>query len=142
MSRVHLDLPGRFEFSTTLPIRISDINYGGHLANDAVLTLAHEARMQFLHRFGFSELDISGIGLVIADAVVVYRAEGFYGDVLTAEVAAGDLSRCGCDIYYRFSNRENGREIARAKTGIVFLDYATRKMVSVPEPFKKAFFTS
>ena len=48
MSRIKLALPDRWTFSTELPVRISDINYGGHLGNDAVLALAQEARVRFL----------------------------------------------------------------------------------------------
>ena len=140
MARVHLDLPEQFDFSAELSVRISDINYGGHLGNDAVLGLIHEARLRFFRKYGLSELDIGGTGLVVADAVVIYKAEGFYGDMLTIEVAADDLSRCGCDFLYRLTNKKSGREVARAKTGIVFIDYTTRKVVPVPEAFKAAFF--
>jgi len=47
MSRVRFKLPDRFLFTTEIPLRVSDINYGGHLGNDAVLSLAQEARMRF-----------------------------------------------------------------------------------------------
>ena len=50
MARVKLQLPANFLFSTEIPIRISDINYGGHLGNDAVLSIVHEARIQFLQQ--------------------------------------------------------------------------------------------
>ena len=32
-----------------------------------------------------------------------------------------------------------GREVAVAKSGILFFDYAARKVVSTPEPFRAAF---
>ena len=58
MARIKLDLPGRFPFSTELRVRITDVNYGGHMGNDALLGLLHEARVQFLAHYGLSELDI------------------------------------------------------------------------------------
>ncbi len=44
MPRVELELPERFQFVTEIPLRITDINYGGHLGNDALLSLLHEAQ--------------------------------------------------------------------------------------------------
>jgi acyl-CoA thioesterase FadM len=45
----------------------------------------------------------------------------------------------GCDFFYQLVNKESGKEIARAKTGIVFFDYEKRKPTKVPEAFKKHF---
>lgn len=139
MARIKLDLPDSFQFSTEISIRISDINYGGHLGNDAVLSLAHEARVRFLQRLGFTEKDIGGTGIIMSDAVVIYKAEGFYGETLTIEVAVNEFSSRGCDFLYKLSNKENGKEIARVKTGIVFYDYENKRIVSVPVIFKSRF---
>jgi acyl-CoA thioesterase FadM len=136
MARVKLSLPEAFGYATEIPVRISDVNYGGHLGNDAVLSLAQEARLRFLAQFGYSETDLEGFGLIMADAVVVYKAQGFYGDVLTIEVAVADISRHGWDFLYRLTNRETGKEIARVKTGMVVFDYAKRKICPVPEKFR------
>lgn len=138
MARIKLELPDTFIFSTDIPIRIGDINYGGHLANDAVLSIIHEARLQCLRGHGLAELNPDGIGIVISDAAVVYKAEAFYGDMITVEVTAAEWAKKGCDFYYRLTNRETGKEVARAKTGIVFLDYNIRKTTRVPERFQSA----
>jgi len=137
MARVKLDIPEEFEFSTEIPIRISDINYGGHLGNDAVLSLIHEARLRFFKKYGFTELDIDGFGLVLTDAVVVYKSVGYHGDILTIEVTREDFNKYGCDFVYRITNKETGKEVARAKTGIVFFDYDKKKVAKVPEKFKE-----
>jgi acyl-CoA thioesterase FadM len=81
-------------------------------------------------------LNIGGFGLIITDAVVVYKSQGYCGDVLNVAVAAGDFNTYGCDFYYRIDNKQTGKEIARAKTGIVFYDYSAGKMVHMPEVFK------
>jgi acyl-CoA thioester hydrolase len=136
MSRVRLDIPEKFLFSTDIPLRISDINYGGHLGNDAVLSLAQEARIRFLHAHGWSEQDVAGVGIIMSDAVVVYRSEAFYGDVLTIDVAVADLQQLGCDFVFRMVSRVTGKEVARVKTGIVFFDYASHKPEPVPAEFR------
>jgi 4-hydroxybenzoyl-CoA thioesterase len=136
MARVEIELPGRFLFTTELPVRIGDVNYGGHLGNDAVLSLVQEARVRFFHAHGWTELDVCGVGIVLVDAALVYRAEGTWGMVLRIEVAAADVRSRGCDLLYRVSDVATGREVARVKTGLVFFDYAARKVVAMPAPFR------
>lgn len=138
MTRTKLDLPERLSFSTEIRVRISDVNYGGHLGNDALLSLVHEARLQFLKHLGFSESDVGGCGIIMVDSVVLYAAEAFHGDLLRVEVAAGNIDRTGCDFFYRLVREGDGKEIARAKTGVVFFDYARRKIARTPEKFKAA----
>ncbi len=139
MARVKLDLPSKFHFTTELVVRVTDINYGGHLGNDAVLSLVHEARIRFLKEHGYTESNIEGVGIIMANAIVVYKAEGFHGDILSVEVAVEDFQNVSCDFYYRLSNRDSGTEVARAKTGIVFYDYGAKKTVRVPPGFRKKF---
>jgi len=136
---VKLDLPERVVFSTEIPIRISDVNYGGHVGNDAFLALAHEARLRFLQHFGYGEQDIEGRGIIMSDAAIVYRSESFYGDVLRVDIGIGSFTQIGCDILYAFWNKQSGKEVARLKTGIVFFDYASRKPVPVPKRFQDLF---
>ena len=139
MPRVKIDLPEQFSFTTEIPLRVSDINYGGHLGNDAVLSIAQEARMRFLRSFGWSERDVAGVGIIMADAVVVYRAEAFYGDVISIGVAVDDIQAVGCDLLYRMVNSATSKEIARVKTGIVFFDYGIHKPARVPAVFRDRF---
>ena len=139
MARIKLDLPGRFPFSTELQIRITDVNYGGHLGNDALLGLLHEARVQFLAHYGLSELDIGGAGIIMADSVIVYKSEAFPGERLNFAVAVVDFNKYGCDFVYRVTETTSGREVARAKTGIVFFDYQRRAIQKVPQPFLDLF---
>ena len=104
MARTKLILPENFNFSTQIDVRITDINYGGHLGNDSVLGIIHEARIRLLTEKGFSEQDIDGVGIIMADTVIIYSSEGFYGDKLRIDVAVDEISNTGCEIYYRFVN--------------------------------------
>lgn len=139
MARIQLTLPETFAFSTTLPVRITDLNYGNHLGNDAVLALLHEARMQFLSSMGYTELNLEGLGLLMADAAIEFKAEAFYGDALTADVTAGDFTRVGFDVYYRLHNQAEKKIVVQAKTGMVCFDYTARKLASVPAAFAQRF---
>jgi acyl-CoA thioester hydrolase len=137
MARVKLTLPAFLPFKTEIPIRISDINYSGHLGNDAVLSIVHETRIQFLQNLGYTELNIEGLGIIMTDAVIVYSSEGFHGDVLTIEAGVTDFQAANCDFVFKLTNKATGKEVARIKTGIVFLNPQTHKISPLPEPFRK-----
>ena len=139
MPRTKLILPEKIHFSTKIDVRISDINYGGHLGNDSVLSLIHEARVRFLASNGFSEKDIGGVGIIMADTIIVYSSEGFYGDQIQIDVAIDDITNTGCDIYYRLTNLGLKNEIAKAKTGIAFYDYEKKKISRIPKIFLEKF---
>jgi acyl-CoA thioesterase FadM len=135
MSRVKIDLPENFIFITEIPLRISDINYGGHLGNDSVLSIFQEARIRFLKQFGYSEIDIEGTSIIMTDAAVQYKSQGYYGDILIVELTVDDIQKIGCDFYYRATNKLNGKIVAIGKTGIAFFDYKKNKLTSVPDKF-------
>lgn len=138
MSRIKLELPDKFVFSFEIPVRIGDINYGGHLGNDAILSIMHEARLNFLKKFNCSELDLFGTSLIMGDVAIIFKAEGFYGDTLKVEVTPAEFSRASFDLFYRITN-QNGKEVAIAKTGMVCFDYNSRKVTVVPDEFVRLF---
>ena len=140
MARVKIDLPEKILFTTEIDVRITDLNYGGHVGNDSVLSLIHEARMRFLKSIGFkNEAEgPGGPGIIMADAAIVYKAEIFYGDRLKIDIGAGDFTRVGFDLYYRFISMESGKELVHAKTGIICYDYHARHIVTVPGELLRA----
>lgn len=135
MPRIKIEIPDKFIFSTEIPVRISDINYGNHLGNDSVLSIFHEARVRFLKQYGYSENDIEGIGIIMSDCAVQYKSQGYYGDILLVELSVENIQKFSCDFYYRATNKNNGKVIAVGKTGIAFYDYRTNKLSETPEKF-------
>ncbi len=138
MARLNIDLPEDFIFTTEIIVRASDLNYGGHVGNDSVLTLFQEARILFYRNMGFkSELNLDGsVGQLMSDAAVVYKSESFLGDELIIQIAVADFNKYGFDLIYKMSNKQTGKEVARGKTGIVCYDYEKRKVASVPDVLK------
>jgi acyl-CoA thioesterase FadM len=140
MGGFKLSLPVQYRFSTQIKIRITDLNYGGHVGNDAILSIIHEARMQFLNHFELSELQFCGFGLIMADVVIEFKAESFFGDILEIYVTAANFTRVKFDLYYALKRQtEQGKEvtIAIAKTGMICYDYPNKKVVSVPQGVKE-----
>ena len=139
MARVKFDLPEHFVFKTTLNVRITDLNYGAHLGNDALLGMIHEARMHFLESFGYSELDLNGVSLIMADSAIVYKDQAYFKDPLVFEITAADFTNNGFDIFYRITHAHKKNMIAKAKTGMVCFDYEAASIKPVPEVFKSLF---
>jgi len=139
MEKIKLIFPTHIQFETELKIRISDLNYGGHVGNNAFLEFAHEARVQFLNHLGCKgEVDLGeGAGIIMVDAAVVYRAEVFYPNELVAQLAADHISERSFDLYYRFLIKNDLREAALIKTGILCFDYQKRKPASLPATIKQ-----
>ena len=135
MARISIDLPATFSFSATIPVRITDLNYGGHVGNDTILSIIHEARVQFLNSLGSTETAIGGAGLSMSDVVINFKNELFYGNPVIAAVAVKNVSRASFDIVYLLNQGET--IIAEAKTGMVCFDYEKRKLIALPDEVKQ-----
>ena len=137
MARVQIETPQAWLFRARLTVRVSDVNYGGHLGNDRVLGLAHEARVMWLSSLGLSERDVGGAGLIMADAALAFRAEAFLGDELDVDLGVTEVRRSGFELVYRLTRVSDGAETAVVKTGMVCFDYPARKVARVPESFAR-----
>jgi acyl-CoA thioesterase FadM len=137
VARIELTLPKLLPFATEIDVRVTDMNYGAHLGNDAMLSLVHEARWRFFRHHGMSEADAAGTRLVLADVAIVYRKEAFAGERLRFEVGVFDVARVSCDLGYRAVRVGDEAVVAEAKTGLVFLDPAHRRPVAVPDKVRE-----
>ena len=135
MSRVKIELPEEFSFETIIPIRITDLNYGNHVGNDTILSILHEARVQYLQHFGYGELNFAGAGLIMSDVAIEFKSEIFYGEKIIASVKVGEFSKFSFEVYYKLEKENNNKRIlvATAKTGMVCYDYSAKKIAGVPE---------
>ena len=137
MARLQLDIPEHLPFQTEISIRVTDMNYANHLANDKVLTLMHEARALYFLDMGMTEANAEGTSFIVADAAIIFKAEGFFPQKIIVEAGPGDYSRVGFDFYYRFSFKDSGKIMAIGKTGMVCFDFTNRKIQSVPPKLKE-----
>lgn len=136
MARVKIDLPAKFSFSATIPIRITDINFGGHVGNDTILSIVHEARAKFIHHFGYDELNFWGVGTIMSDVAIEYKDQIYYGDEIIASVAVGEVTKVAFDLFYKLEKiSANGKKVtvALAKTWMVCYDYNLKKVAPIPQ---------
>ena len=135
MARISVELPESFRFSVRLPVYLLQVNNRNHLDNALLLTLVSEARVGFFASLGFSELDVDGVGIVVADAAVQYRSEAHHGETMCVSIDVADFWEKGCDLVWRMDEADSGRSVAFGKTGIVFYVYAEKSARPVPPAF-------
>jgi len=135
VSRVKIAIPERDpDFTVRIPVRISDLNYGKHLANDRLVAVLHEARVQhFVHHGCKDDLDFFGTGLIQADLAVAFRSEAFFNEMLEVSLFIEDHTPKSFAVYYQIKESDSGRLVATARTGMVAFDYGTRAVASFPE---------
>ncbi len=138
MARIKLEIPGQVIAQFNIPIRIADINYGNHVGNDSFVSIIHEARMQWLNQYGYTELKIEGIGLIMSNLAIEFKNESFYGDTVEVKIGTGEITRVGFELYYQLFATRNNETIllANAKTGMVCYDYDAKKIAAIPEKLK------
>ena len=136
MARIKIDLPAKFPFTATIPVRITDINFGGHVGNDTILSIVHEARAQFFTHCGYTELDFAGAGTIMSDVAIEYKNQIYYGDSILASVAVGEITKVAFDLFYKLEKRSaEGKliPVAFAKTWMVCYDYDKKKVAAIPD---------
>ncbi|HEY4935587.1 MAG TPA: thioesterase family protein [Puia sp.] len=134
MPRIKIDLPESFSFSTSFAVHITDLNYGAHVGNDKVLSFLHEARVRYLQSLGYTELNMDGVSMIMADAALIFKNEMYYGDELLISIQPIDFSRVGFDLVYKIEKKSAGGLliVALAKTAMICYDYGLKKVVTMP----------
>lgn len=126
-----------FTFSTEIDVRISDINYGGHLGNDRYLAIFQEARLRYLKQLGYSELAIGeDTSLIMSQAHIDFKAEAFWGYRLTIYVRISKIKPIKFIIEYLMANnQDHAKVVATGYTEMVGFDYQNRKVKKLPSKF-------
>ncbi len=135
MPRLQFDTPERFRFQTDIQIYISHVNQGGHLDNAQLLTLVSEARVRFFKALGYREGDVAGHPIVVGDIGAQYQSEGFHGEVMCVSLEPTDFNKYGFDLAFQMREKDSGRDVARGKIGIVFVQPAAKKVAPLPAAF-------
>ncbi len=98
MARLTLDFPEElFCFSTSLSVRVTDINGANHLANDALISMISEARARFLHAYAIAEVvnnhggQLNELTGVVDDLVAAVNGNGTLFNTLKNSIVSAVL---------------------------------------------------
>jgi acyl-CoA thioesterase FadM len=138
MPRVKLTELPAYEFCHQLIVRATDINYAGHVGNEALLGLVHETRAQFMDHLGFDTVVAKQIevGLIIADLAVNFKAEAYAHEVLEIDCQIAEMEAKSFRLFHRI--RRDEQVIALVETGLVAFNYPARQVVKLPDIFMVA----
>jgi acyl-CoA thioester hydrolase len=118
-------------------VRVTDLNYGGHLGNDRVLAFFHEARVRFLRDLGVSEKDVGdNVSLTQTEAFVQYKGEAFLGETLLCEVWVEEFGGLRFRVRFELKRSADDRLIALGYTELAGFDYHSHKLKKLPQSFK------
>ncbi len=139
MARFIPDFPETFSFTAPLSVRITDINYGGHVGNDKILSLIHEARVLYLQHHGLTELKFGPASLIMKNVTIDFIKELFYGEELTVGIQAAGFSKVSFNLFYKLEKAKDTGSIlvAQAKTGMVCFDYSSRKVSQLTDELRE-----
>jgi acyl-CoA thioester hydrolase len=135
LPRIKLSEQEAYEFRHVLQVRPQDVNHGGHVGNDHLISLVGAASALLFRSLGFSELNLGDgqTGTIMADLAVNYLAEAFMFDELLIETHFGELAEKGFRMFHRVTR--NSMLIALVETGFVAYNYALKDTVPLPQYF-------
>jgi acyl-CoA thioester hydrolase len=138
MARVKLVEQETYEFHHPWQVGPRDINYGGHLGHDSLVSLVWTARALVFHSSGLSEADLGDgrTSLLMGDLVVNYKGEAFMFDDLVIDTHVGEITRAGFRMFHRVM--KGGNLVALMEAGFVTYNYNLERVVPVPREFLEA----
>ncbi|WP_061249044.1 acyl-CoA thioesterase [Leptospira alstonii] len=137
MTDIQIEFPENYHFSTELSIRKTDLTLDIHVSFASILDIVMEAHLQFFQYLGFAVTDIYGKSIIFANAGILYQGELLYNDRVKIDVVLNNLGEKSFDLTFRLSKDQRKEKVALVKIRVLFFDYSIRRVMPVPEGFKK-----
>jgi acyl-CoA thioester hydrolase len=122
-----------FKFSIPLTVRVNDLNYGNHVSHQNFFSYFQESRVGYLNQFGYTELDIDGYGMIMAEAGCTYRQSLFLNDPIRVACGVTELKSKRFTMGYQIERADV--ICAEGFTLNICYDYQSKKVVRLPEEF-------
>jgi len=124
-----------YPFSVEISVRITDINYGGHLGHMAVVGIFHQARLLFLNEYNIDEMNVEGNGVILLNSSYAFKNQAFLNDQLIVRVGIGTYSKTRFNFLYQASDKETGKLIVSGQEETTFFNYIKGKLSKIPKSF-------
>jgi YbgC/YbaW family acyl-CoA thioester hydrolase len=125
-----------YSLHINLDVRVGDLNYGNHVGHEHYFLYFQEARLAYLKQLGYSESDIEGLGMVVAEASCRYKQELLLGDRIQVHCKITDIKTKAFIFKYAITRGET--VCATGATTNLYLDRSLKKVVSLPGAFVRA----
>ncbi len=124
-------------FISKYQVRISDINYGGHMGNERALLAFQQARIEWLKTLGLSEMNIGeGRGLIQRRANVEYLKEVSLGDVLDVSIYPSEIKGSYFVLAHEVTNQD-GFTVLTGNVTLGSFDYSSKKLAKIPNTLRE-----
>ena len=128
-----------FRFFHPIEVRYGDLDPQGHVNNACYLTYMEQARIAYIQTLGLwpggTFLDI---GIILAEAQVVFNSPILYGQKLRVGVRVSRLGNKSLTMDYLLEDAENGKRLASGSSILVTFDYRDARSLPIPEDWRKA----
>jgi acyl-CoA thioester hydrolase len=125
------DLTGEFRHTLDIPVRFADTDAMRHVNNAKYLTYCEIARIRYwtdVTGESFALGDEGAESLILAEARITYRAQAFYGEVVTVQTRATRIGRSSFTLEHRLVAATPGsmqRLVAVSESVLVRFDYGS-----------------
>jgi acyl-CoA thioester hydrolase len=133
------DLTGPFRHELDIAVRFADTDAMGHINNATYLTYCEGARLRYWTDVTGEPLTHQHLGaesLILAEARITYRAQAFYGEVITVQTRAARIGRSSFTLEHRLLSAEPetaARLVAVSDSVLVRYDYASAMPTALSE---------
>ena len=135
------DLPGSFPHRLRVEVRFGDTDAMGHTNNSRFLTYCESARIAYWETVTGEPFALATHGqqesMILAEIRVTFRAQAFFGDVLTVESRVARIGRTSFTLEHRITAQAsaNGpaRLVAVAEGVQVLFDYESDRPRVIPD---------
>lgn len=137
MAHHNIQFPEPPVYRVEIPVRITDLSSGIHLAFDKVVSIVNDASAHFFKDWGMERTSNLKESMIYTDLCVSYRSEAFFGDILVVDIAVGKVLKKGIDLVFRIRRKGQEKDIALAVISVLFFDYENHRAIEVPERILK-----
>lgn len=129
----------RFRFYHPIEVRYGDLDPQAHVNNASFLTYMEQARIAYIQALGLWDgRTFMDIGIILAEAQVVYKAPIYFGQKVRAGVRVSKLGTKSLTMEYVLEDGENGKHLATGKSILVTYDYHQACSIPIPESWRQA----
>ena len=135
------DLAGTFPHRTVVDVRFGDTDAMGHANNSRFLTYCESARIAYWEAVTGEPFALATHGqqesMILAEIRVTFRAQAFFGEVLTVESRIGRIGRTSFTLEHRITAAPSAhgpaRLVAVAEGVQVLFDYEADSPRPIPD---------
>lgn len=134
-----IELPHRHR----LKVRYAETDQMGRVHHANYLLYLEEARTAMMEDLGwpYAELERGGLGLVVRDVGLRYRAAAYYADELEVETEVSSVRGASVELAYAVLRVATGERLATATTQLACVDLAADPPAvrMLPEDLRRGF---